>query len=347
MKGLSAWGWVSLVVFVAVLAGTSFILTQSSDSEKNVSAPDADPGSGEAAAHFEVGSADPTAPQSGDVTGDAVQAGPDWADLFDAVRSWKDVVGLDDLGQVVQGANGVPDFLELWGDYRSRRDAAFIADDVSRGVDIDSTVFVAPGIVDVGVINEMHDLGNLYAYTGADSQGRRLLYAGVERLSTAGPTSVMFEFTVNQFGPDAAGVIQGERADGDLRVIAMFGASELTSVEVQSWDAAAGSWMSRSMLSGEGCNTESSVCVTCNGGAVAGGGWLAPSADGSGNLPVNTFLELGVNVDALLGTSNIVYTGTQISTPEDYAAETFALMAVEDGCVESSSMTGAPSPATL
>ena len=337
IKGLPAWGWVSLVVFFAVLAGTSFILTQSSDSEKTVSAPDADPGSGEIAGHFEVGSADPTAPQTGDVAGNALQAGPDWADLFTAVRAWKDVIGFDEFGQETQGADGTPDFLQAWGSYRYLRDAAFMADDVSMGIDTDATMFVAPGVVGAGDVEGMHDLGNLYSYTGADSQGRRLVYAGVERLVNDGPTSVMFEFSVNQFTPDHMGIIQGDRAEGDLRVISMFDTSALTSLEVQSWDAVAGSWVTRSMLSGEGCNAENSVCVTCNGGAVAGGGWLAPSADGSGNLPTGTFLELGVNVDALLGTSNIIYTGVQVSTPEDYAAESFALLAVENGCVEEAS----------
>ena len=65
---------------------------------------------------------------SADIASHAVQVGPDWEDLFNAVRLPRDE-------QPAPGGNGVPDYVEFHGGQW----AVIMTDEVSLGVTIDTT----------------------------------------------------------------------------------------------------------------------------------------------------------------------------------------------------------------
>jgi len=96
-----------------------------------------------------------------------------------APRAWVDA--LDESGN--PGQNGVPDFLDTWEAFRTRTSSAI--------------------------------LKNGYAFTTIEEPGREILYAGVERASTGGPSSVALEFNQKQ----------GKRLPGDLRINAEIDAA--------------------------------------------------------------------------------------------------------------------------
>ena len=78
-------------------------------------------------------------------------------------------------------------------------------------------------------------------------------------------------------------------------------------------------------VNGEGCDAAGAACTVCNAVTIENGDW--PSFDATGNLvpdlAAETFLEFGMNVDLLLGTSSASYTGIQITTPQDFASGIF------------------------
>lgn len=254
---------------------------------------------------FELGDGvDPAVPGIGDVAGDLVLDGPDWSDLFNADRSPKDE--LDEFGNAV--SNGVPDFLDTWAAYRSRRDASFIADDVGA----DATVFLGPDVVGAGAVDPSYELGNAYAYTGFANLWNRVLYVGAERLTNA-DGSMVFEFNRKLFSLGEGGEILGERSVGDLQITIDFSAGILSSVAVGKWDfdvvQELFDWIPLQTLpvdpeeGAEQCNSAGTVCAVCNGVTIDGGDW--PSYDSSGNpvtqLVPDTFMELGLNLSTLLG----------------------------------------------
>jgi hypothetical protein len=184
---------------------------------------------------FELGDGiEPAVPGVADVMG-SVQQGPDWDDLFTADRSLRDE--FDEFG--IPGSNGVPDFLDTWGNFRARRDAVFVLDDLSAGTTPDASVLAGPALVGSGTVDSVHDIGNAYAYTtlDPDSTGNLdlILYAGVERLSNAGSSEIVLEFNQQPVLVDADGTIAQQRSDGDLRVRTVFEGYLLSVVEVQLW----------------------------------------------------------------------------------------------------------------
>ena len=322
-------------VVAIVVAGGLLLGTELSAQSGSVAASD----------RFEFGDGvDPLAPDAADIAGSTLQPGPDWGDLFNADRTLKDQY--DEFG--APGSNGVPDFLDTWGAYRSRRDTAFIADDVSAGGGVDATVFVAPGVVGSGTVAVGLDLGNAYAYTGFADLWNLNLYAGVERLSNADGT-IVFEFNRKILSVGSAGEIVGQKSIDDLQVrVTLAGAT--SSVSALQWDivdAQTGThdWvlletLSLDLLQQPGqCNTNGTICTVCNVVSVGSGAWT--TYDDTGNptqaLLPETFLELGINLTALLGHNwrnfyNTRYATVQISSYDttaspaahDYALGTFA-----------------------
>jgi len=294
---------------------------------------------------FELGDGvDPFVPGTADVSGAESQPGFDWDDLFRAGGGWKDVY--NEFG--LEKSNGVPDFLDIGGVRRGRSDAGFIADDISVGTNLDSSIFVNSGVVGPGTVTANYDLGNVYSYTVFDKLDL-LLYTGLERLA-GGTGSTIFEFTRNLFSIDADGAIVGDKSAGDLQVRADYTAGALTAVIVGKrvenpeqpgvfeWTVVESLPISQQNPV-EQCNDAGSICVVCNAGSVAGGAWENYDATGAvvANLTSDTFMEIGINLSSLLGVHtydnfySTRYAGIQITTfddaaspnPKDYALGSF------------------------
>lgn len=281
---------------------------------------------------FELGDgSDPVVPGAADVLGASEQGGPDWGDLFDAQRGMRDVY--DEFGAL--NSNGVPDFLDTFGSLRLRRDAAFLVDEISAGTGVDDSILVGPGALGSGTVAPAYDLGNAYAYSAFNGSGDLILYTGIERL-TPGAGMIEVEFNQALFSISTEGAIQGDRTVGDLRLQAHFSTVLLSSVEVSKWqmtdpESETYGWVPVETLpiipeeTAEQCNASSTLCALCNGASVESGDW--PSYDAEGNvaqeLGPDSFIEIGVNVSALLGTHTYAnyyetrYVSMQLSTYDD------------------------------
>lgn len=265
---------------------------------------------------FELGDAEapPGFPGMGNILLSPTQAGPDWEDIFDADGAWRD----DD-------ANGVPDFQEHFGG----RWAFFAADDVSLGSGFESSALYPDGRIYNATVAADHDLGNAYAFLTTDSLGNVVVFVGAERLG-GGQSHLEFELNQDAFQLGHGGFARGEpwevlgvRVAGDVRIRVDFIGGQLATVSVESWDG--GTWSPKESFSGEGCNLAETFCVICNGEVVEGGPW--PNHDTSGDpeqIAANRFIEVGVNVGALLLGGPADYTTIWMRTPEDAAFGYFA-----------------------
>lgn len=259
---------------------------------------------------FELGdgSAPPGFPGMGNILLSGAQAGPDWEDLFDAEGSLRD----DD-------ANGTPDYQEVFGG----RWAVFSADDVSLGTGFESTALAADGRIYNGTVASDHDIGNAYTYLTTDSVGNVVVYVGVERL---GGGDSQLEIELNQdhfrlghggFGTGVPWEVLGTRISGDVRITLIFAAGALGSVTLERWDGSG--WASVDALTGESCNLGETLCAVCNSSEVDGGPWPNYDlTDDPEQIGANKFVEIGVNVGALLG-GPPDFTTVWLRTPEDAA----------------------------
>lgn len=259
---------------------------------------------------------DPTIPGSADILGNPGEFsdfGPDWEDLFNADRSPRDQV--DAAGQPTP--NGVPDYIDLYGGQW----AVFTADDV-----LSDSTFVVSGsetlIYSGRSMAAEHDLGNAYVYSTFDSFGNLVLYAGVERL---GPGDSTLEVEVNQdhrrLGHGPPWRLTGARQPDDLLVRISFAGGLIDSVEVKKWGA---DWTPVDTIFGETCNPAETICADCNGLEIDGGPWTNFDSEGDAEqITPGRFVELGVNVGALIGTQP-TYTTVQLRTPQDIALSYFA-----------------------
>jgi hypothetical protein len=261
---------------------------------------------------FELGDGQPPpgTPGTADVLGSADQAGPDWADLFDATGKLRDDYPYDGDGNPL--GNGVPDYLELYGGTW-----AFFADDyVSKGVDFEGDALTAEGGVVNSVVQADHDIGDAHVYATADANGNLVLYMAAERLGS-GDSSLEFEFNQGLFrvgrggfGIGAPWEVLGARAGGDFLVRVTFGGGVVTGAAAGVWDGS--TWLLLSSLAGEGCDGTETLCAIANGVAIEGGAWT------EGPIEAGRLIEIGVNAGALLGTQP-VFTTVRIRTPEDIA----------------------------
>lgn len=178
-----------------------------------------------------------------------------------APRVWADAAG--EAGEPV--ANGVPDFLDSWEAFSARTSSAI--------------------------------LKNGYVFTTVDGLGHEVLYAGVQRASSSGPSSVVVE--LNQKA--------GGRVPGDLRISADIdaaGSLGATRFERFAGEAKGGKFLPIAILPAEGCNDAGTACVVANG----------------------ALLEVGYNLTAL-GKPEKEFSGIQLRTPDNQEAGTIRIMA--------------------
>jgi hypothetical protein len=175
-----------------------------------------------------------------------------------APRAWVDALD----GSGLSGKNGVPDFLDSWDAFSARTSSAI--------------------------------LKNGYAFTTIDRLQDEVLYAGVQRASTGGPSSAVLEFSQKP----------GERTLGDLRIsVEIDAAGGVGSVRFETFAGEAkgvSKFLPIAILAGEGCNDAGSACLVANG----------------------ALLEAGYNLTAL-GKPEKSFSGIQIRTPEDEVVGTF------------------------
>jgi len=229
-----------------------------------------------------------------DILGTADQPGPDWADLFTAAG----------------------------GPQGGVRGAVFIADDVSLGSGFEGTALAgSPDLVRNGTVAAAHDIGNAFAYSTRDAAGHTVLYLGAERLSDG---DSYLEFELNQavvhlghggYGHGAPWKVLGTRAANDALVRLDFASGTLASASF--YRLSDGQWQLVAAVAGEGCDEAETLCAISNAAAIDGGPWH------SGDIAPGRFVEVGVNLGALLGAEPAL-TSIRIRTPEDIAFGYFA-----------------------
>ena len=273
--------------------------------------------------------ADPDAGLVKDLLGASSSLGLDWAKLFDDIGRPKDEV--DAAGN--PGANGIPDYIDWYGGI----DGCAIEDNISAGAALDmSAVAGGPGIADCIVYNgpvaAAHDQGNSYMFAIDDSGGDLVVYAGVERLASVADTYVEIELNQDRVRvtTGAPWPVRGGRTDDDLLMRVDYSEGAISAVEIKRWvgdGQGGGTFQSVATYGGPGaadCGGVPTACLFCSGAPPI----AAPQEvwDAAGNplaaTPPDDFLEIGVNVGALLD-DYIEYTSIQVRTPEDIAFGNF------------------------
>ena len=273
--------------------------------------------------------ADPNAGLVKDLLGASSSLGLDWAKLFDDTGRPKDEV--DAAGN--PGANGVPDYVDWYGGI----DGCAMEDNISAGVALDMSAVaggpaIAQCIVYNGTVAAAHDQGNSYMFAINDSGGDLVVYLGVERLASTVDTHVEVELNQDRVRvtTGAPWPVQGGRTDDDLLVRVDYSLGAISGVEVKRWvgdGEGGGSFQSVATYGGPGasdCGGAPTACLFCSGAPPI----AAPQEvwDAAGNplaaTPPDDFLEIGINVGALLG-AYVEYTAIQVRTPEDIAFGNF------------------------
>jgi hypothetical protein len=278
----------------------------------------ADGGSVYSSGLFQLGDGQPPAGFGGlaDIAATPDQAGPDWADLFDAQGGLRDdyPLGADGAPQ----GNGVPDLIDRFGG----RWGVFVADDVSLGSGFEGTASAGGGeFVKNGVASAAGDIGNVYFYGTRDASGNNVVFLGIERLSGADGT-VELEIGQNAVGLGHGGYghgvpwkVEGERADGDVLLSLSFVGGQVAAAAVGI--RSEGGWHAIAGTTGEGCDVAELLCALSNRESIAKGPW--PSVDGgSGEIGAGLFVEVGINVGALLG-AQTQERSLRVRTSEDVA----------------------------
>jgi hypothetical protein len=256
---------------------------------------------------FELGDVDGTV-GSADIQG-SEQAGPDWADIFEAGGAIKDT-----------NNNSIPDFDEIYGGLA----VYFIIDEIAIKNKDDSTTFsgaskngdpISSWQWDTGNVPGKDDLVNVYGYATA-SAGELYLYAGLERLDPAGDSHLDIEFNQVPVSLDETPPCDGgscsfsdtPRTDGDLLLIVDFTkGGDLALFEVMQWQA--DTWVSIGQRPGEGClNGDPSdpffdaACAFSNSGTITNGGWDSYNKRGKKGIELEpkAFTEIGVNLTKLI-----------------------------------------------
>jgi hypothetical protein len=210
-------------------------------------------------------------------------------------------------------------------------DAVFLEDKISDGVGVDMSVFVdaSRSLLDNGVVPGTDDLGNGYLLARTDSVGNLIYHVGVERLSSVADTWVEFELNrgVVRVRSGAPWPIEGERQVGDLVVRVTYKAGALIRAESFVWDGYGFRAAAAAAPGGSGCTDVGAVLMFCDGPPPLRSAqpevwdvrWLPFTP-----APPDSFVEVGLNVTALLG-SNVQFTTVQLRTPKDIVIDSFRI----------------------
>ncbi len=248
---------------------------------------------------------------------------PDWAAVFNADGSLRDDYDADGA----PGANGVPDHEELWNGLN----AWFLDDILSDGEAVDLSTFngaadLDEAVIDNGLVDGSDDLGNSFVVTMENLRGELEVYVGVETLSHALPSYVEFELNQDAVGAGTGRPwpMTGTRQDGDLLVRMELDQGLLIGVRAFVWDAGAGRFVQVAAAAGDGagagCASVKRVLLACKGDPVMEshndlGRWGLDS-EPLDPLSPDSFVEAGVNVEALLGYWP-QYRAVHVKTPAD------------------------------
>lgn len=325
---------------------------------------------------FELGNGiDPPVPGSGDIAGSNSQAGPDWADLFGVGGALKDADS-DGVPTPVDDDDTDPTVGDA--DFEA---ATFLVDDRSTKGLTDRTIFatsnknndpISSWQWSTGNNPPKDDMANVYGYavrgpdtTGdADSNKDLYLYIGIERLAPEGDSHLDVEFNQGGIALDkgipcgsdgSAGPGDGSPCEfvgakqvNDVLVVMDFKrGGDLGFVEFRRWNGA--EYVLLEGLAGEGCTAAvngipaDAACAFNNAGNVNTGQWTSWDRHGKeiASLERNAFTEIGLNVNALLGTEpciNTIQAKSRSSASFNSELKDFALDAF-DVCNPSTDIT--------
>lgn len=252
---------------------------------------------------------------------------PYWQDIFESEGSLRDQV--DEIEAL--GSNGVPNAADLYGGL----DPVFTGDNLSDGIAIDMSALVtaealSDHLVYNGTVDGSNDIGNTYVLAAQDGDGNLVLYAGIERLTTTAESYIDLEFNqdVVQVRQGDPWPLHGSRTANDILIRLNLAEGAISSVEFRRWDESgafetidqAGS------LSHGACRGAGTRYVVCIGSPPIESTEVELwDADGApvGYLPPDSFVEIGINVDVLLGTAHPDFTSIQVRTPGDISLNVF------------------------
>jgi len=231
---------------------------------------------------------------------------PQWPELFNEDGSLRDAY--DAAG--VLGANGVPDYLELWGGVSAR----FLDDVLSDGKAVDYSSFngaadLGEALVDNGLVARGDDLGNALFVGLENPLGELEIFVGIEGLSHDAASVIEIELNQDAVstGMGRPWPMTGERRDDDLRLRVEFDQGTLLSAEVAYWESASGDFVQLHTAAGDGtgCAGLDDTFLACQGVPLMAthndlGRWT-PDAKSLPPLAADSFLEAGVNVERVLG----------------------------------------------
>lgn len=268
---------------------------------------------------FELGNAT-ASPGSADILGSTAQAGPDWADVFDAGGNVVDLFGGVTAAFIMDtlSAKGPKDDTTFAGAGGSNKnnDAVSNADCAARVPPLTGSA-CDTWHWDAGNIPIKDDLSNVYAYAAFDDSftpPHLIFYIGLERLDPSGDSHIDVEFFQDEVALDedplcndpGADVIPcsftGIRTIDDLIVSMDFvQGGGIGEVDVRSWNGTEYALAGAAL--GEGCNGADTICAVNNAGLIDGGPWPNFGSGGASvtQLAGNAFTEIGVDVTALIG----------------------------------------------
>lgn len=218
-------------------------------------------------------------------------------------------------------------------------EAVLVEDNLSDGLATDMSVRIGADalnedIIYNDVVSAVNDLGNAYVLAEADASGDLQIYVGVELLSPLAdelPTHHYVEFELTQNFVQATAVnapLKGERADGDLLVRIDLMASEPESIVIQRWSSSTGyQVIEKAKLASNNCRDAAMPYVVCAGAPPRLEGFERSEVWDMDGVPMDVtapdrFLELGLDVAALLGT-NPAFSSIVLRTFEDIAIDSF------------------------
>jgi len=256
---------------------------------------------------FELGGA-------ADISGDPVQAGCDWADLFDADPTE------EEIAEAVANCGGISAF--------------FVADQLSQRSKDDTTFSkrssknedpIADWTWTTGSSPAKSDLSNFYTYATLNDLNELIIYVGIERLDPSGDSHIDVEFNQSLIGLDKSPPcgkdlsegpgdgspceFTGEKSVNDILAVMNFEqGGALGFLEIRRWDG--DEYVLVETVGGEGCDVMDTVCAFNNAEPIDGGAW--PSFDDHGlvtsTLDTNAFTEMGINITALIGSTPCLLT---------------------------------------